>query len=905
MDEPAGRSEERTDLFAAVRVLEAENARLRHRVQELKAGVQRQPQDVRALRNEEAAGAVTNESSVQRKLALYQRLFRGRDDVYAVRWERADGRSGYAPALRAGAPRGRGVKHDDGDFLPLTPQVVRSHLLGDATIGIYPLLRDETCWWLAIDFDSEGWQKDALAVADACDSLGIPVAMERSRSGQGAHLWIFFAAPVAASLARNLGSVVLTRALDRRYQIGLDSYDRLFPSQDTLPSGGFGNLIALPLQGERRRGGNTVFVDRTLEPYIDQWRYLSTIRSVEPAHAEAIVRDAMRAATALGVTANWFDVDAENQRQPWTLPPSRRRPEPPGPRLLLSQVSAVLANRLFIAKDGLAPVLINQLRRLAAFQNPEFYRAQAMRLSTFGKPRLIDCSEDFPEHLALPRGCLPAARKLLAHNALAMEIEDARCDGTAITVTFRGRLSQEQGHVATALAEHEFGVLSAPTAFGKTVIGAWLIAERGVNTLVLVHRQHLLDQWRQRLADFLDLPPEAIGQIGGGKRRPTGIVDVSLLQSLSSQGEVNDVVASYGQVIVDECHHVPAVNFERVLSEARARYVVGLTATPRRKDGHHPIIAMQCGPVRVKVDARAQATARPFEHEVVVRTTGFTLPEHLANAGIQEIYSQLVADTSRTRLIVGDVLAAVNGGRSPLVLTERREQLDELARQLTPHVPHVLVLRGGMGVRRRRELAAALAAVPEDEPRLLLATGRYIGEGFDDGRLDTLFLTLPVAWRGTIQQYAGRLHRVHEGKQLVQIFDYVDIHVPVLLRMLRKRVAGYEEIGYAVRWGSQGTEPPPGLVPSSVHPEPGANRFTPLQGQYLAFIVTYGALNGRPPAEADLQRYFRVTPPAVHGMIMTLERNGLIRRAPGQARAVEVLVSRDELPVLAESARGK
>jgi superfamily II DNA or RNA helicase len=356
---------------------------------------------------------------------------------------------------------------------------------------------------------------------------------------------------------------------------------------------------------------------------------------------------------------------------------------------------------------------------------------------------------------------------------------------------------------------------------------------------------------------------------------------------------------------VDECHHVPAFNFERVLCAARAKFVVGLTATPKRKDGHHPIIAMQCGLIRVKVNAKEQAAARPFQHEVIVRATSFVLPDHLANAGIQELYTQLVGDQARDSLVVEDVLQAIERGRSPLVLTERREHLDDLANRLTAHVPHVLVLRGGMGAKQRKQLADELAAVPLDKPRVLLATGRYIGEGFDDARLDTLFLTLPVSWRGTIQQYAGRLHRTHAGKELVQIFDYVDIHVPVLLRMLRKRIAGYEEIGYAVRWGSQELEMASPPSPATLS---GANAgqlgFTRVQGQYLSFIATYTVLNRRPPAEADIQRYFKVTPPTVHNMIVTLEQRGLIRRTPGRSRAIEVLVPREQLPALAESAEG-
>jgi superfamily II DNA or RNA helicase len=387
---------------------------------------------------------------------------------------------------------------------------------------------------------------------------------------------------------------------------------------------------------------------------------------------------------------------------------------------------------------------------------------------------------------------------LLTANGIALAFTDEREVGTAIAAAFHGELSAVQQAAAEDLARHEIGVLSAPTAFGKTVIGAWLIGRRQVNTLVLVHRQHLLDQWRERLGTFLDLPPQAIGQIGGGKRRPGGVVDVALLQSLSRKGEVNDVVAGYGQVIVDECHHVPAFGVERVLSEVRARFVVGLTATPMRKDGHHPIIAMQCGPVRVKVDPKAQAAARPFEHEVIVRPTAFKLQTEDHAPGIQELYARLVADDARTALIVADILRAVQLGRSPLVLTERTAHLDRMRELLGGGIGHVLVLRGGMGVRQRRQLAETLQSIPDHEPRVLLATGRYIGEGFDDARLDTLFLALPVSWRGTIQQYAGRLHRLHASKRVVQVFDYVDGSEPMLVRMFQRRLTGYREIGYTV-----------------------------------------------------------------------------------------------------------
>ena len=744
-----------------------------------------------------AAGALCAHSPDADKIALFRRLFRGRDDAYAQRWEARDGRSGYSPALRSGARRERGQRPDPHLLLPLDDEMLQSHLLGRRVIGIYPLLDDETCWLLAIDFDKSSWQADVAAVWQACDALGVPAAVERSRSGRGAHIWIFFERPVAAATARNLGCALLTKAIDHRHQIGLASYDRLFPSQDTMPKGGFGNLIALPLQRLARRDGNTVFLDRDFQPFPDQWRYLASVSRLPAADCERIVREASRTGAILGVDESWFETDEEAD-QPWTLTPSRRRADPRIDGPLPAVVEVVIANRVFIPTADLPPALLSRLRRLAAFPNPEFYQAQAMRLWTGNKPRVIDCSEDFPAHLALPRGALDEVSSLLERHGIRVGIRDERQSGVPVSLRFHGELTPAQREAAEALAAHYLGVLAAPTAFGKTVIGAWLIAQRGVNTLVLVHRQQLADQWRERLATFLDIPPRSIGQFGGGRNKGRGTIDIGMLQSLISRGEVRDLVAGYGHILVDECHHVPAVSFERVLREARARYVTGLTATPTRKDGHHPIVIMQCGPIRHRVDARHEAELRPFAHVVVPRTTPFTLPPELVDPGIQEIYSCLVADRRRTERIVADVLEAVSQGHSPLVLTERTEHLEQMQELLAPHAEHLVVLRGGMGAGQRRAVATDLKTIPDDAPRVLLATGRYIGEGFDDARLDTLFLALPVSWRGTIQQYAGRLHRLHDRKRAVSIVDYVDIRVPMLARMHQKRLRGYAAIGYAV-----------------------------------------------------------------------------------------------------------
>jgi len=755
---------------------------------------------------------IDRRSPVAAKIGLFRSLFRGREDVYARRFEnRRTGRHGYAPACAnewirgvCEKPRVKCADCVSRRFLPLTDDVISGHLSGadgggdPLVAGVYPLLPDETCWFLAIDFDKSGWREDAAACLDTCRRLGLPAALERSRSGQGAHLWLFFDEAVPAALGRRLGSHVLTETMERRPELGLDSYDRLFPSQDTMPQGGFGNLIALPLQKAPRDHGNSVFLDDGLEPWADQWAFLSGVRRLGRETIEGTVQVAERGGRVLGVR---LPPQEDEEREPWGAPPSGRARTPPIVGQLPKVIELVLGNQIYIPKDGLPPGLRNRLLRLAAFQNPAFYQAQALRLSTWGTPRIVACAEDFPQHIALPRGCLEETLRTLGALGIDVTVRDERCGGRALAATFRGELRSGQRAAAQAMLAHDTGVLAATTAFGKTVIGAWLIAERRVSTLVLVHRRQLLDQWVERLAMFLDLPPDAIGRIGGGKRRPTGLVDVAVVQSLVRQGVVDDCVAGYGQLIVDECHHLSARSFEQVARQAKARFVAGLSATVTRKDGHHPIVFMQCGPVRHRVDARAQAAARPFEHKVIVRPTAFQAlgaPEADKRLEFQALYQGLIEDRERTRRICEDVVGCVRAGRSPLVLTERTGHLDLLAQALGPHIRHVVVLRAGMGGRQRKDAAARLAAIPPDEERVVIATGKLVGEGFDDPRLDTLFLTLPVSWRGTVAQYAGRLHRLCDGKKEVRIYDYADLEVPMLARMFDRRCRGYEAIGYTV-----------------------------------------------------------------------------------------------------------
>lgn len=767
------------------------------------------------------------------KIALFRSLFQGRADVYPRRFEsKKTGRAGYAPAC--GNEWVRGICEKPrikcGDcphraFLPVTDEVIRWHLSGkdkagqDFVAGVYPMLADERCHFLAMDFDKDGWQDDVRAVMETCRRLEIPAALERSRSGQGGHVWIFFTEAVPATLARKLGSFVLTETMERRPELGLASYDRLFPNQDTLPKGGFGNLIALPMQKGPREKGHSVFVDDSLKPHPDPWAFLSSIQRLSRTHIESLVDDAEGRGRVVGV--RFALAPDDDEAEPWNSPPSRHHREPAIAGPLPKEMEVVLGDQIYLAKESLPPALRNRLLRLAAFQNAEFYRAQAMRLPTYEKPRIIGCAEDLPAHLGLPRGCLDEVLALLKKLKIEARINDQRVAGRPLDLHFTGTLRPEQEAAAAAMLAHDTGVLSATTAFGKTVLAARLIAARGVNTLVLVHRQQLLEQWIERLTTFLGLPAKLIGRLGGGHKKLTGGIDVALIQSLVRKGVVDDRVADYGHLIVDECHHLSAHSFELVARRAKARFVLGLSATVARKDGHHPIIFMQCGPVRHRVDARQQADARPFSHHVIVRPTGLRStaePDPDRRLEYQNLCAEIVRSEPRNAMIRDDVATALREGRSPLVLTERTEHVEMLAELIRPHAPHLIILRGGMGRKSLREELARLAAVPENETRVVIATGKFVGEGFDDPRLDTLFLTMPVSWRGIIAQYAGRLHRLHEGKREVRVHDYADLDVPMLSRMFDKRCAGYEAVGYTILLPASALPGWPNEVPLPVDP---------------------------------------------------------------------------------------
>ncbi|MEE0111362.1 MAG: DEAD/DEAH box helicase family protein [Oscillospiraceae bacterium] len=808
------------ELQQRIEELEKENRELRRKLgyPELVQSVVTEAFKTEVMQEPAVGANVHMRSTPEEKIRLFRSLFRGRKDVFARRWYSVQkGKGGYAPVCanewRYGVcikPKGKCSKCENRVLVPLDDAIIYNHLSGkDANgqdvIGLYPLLADDTCYFLAIDFDDGAWQENVTAVRSVCGEWGIPCGVERSRSGEGAHLWVFFEDAIPCATARKLGSALLTAAIEREGKLKLDAYDRMFPCQDTLPNGGFGNLIALPLQGQARKKGNSLFVDEMFRPFPDQWAYLSTMRKLGTEDVDALIKVHSHG-DALG---NLCVV--ESTSKPW----ERQK------KVTLSALDfygvqhIVRANMIYIPANGFAPRVRNQLLRLAAFRNPDFYKSQAMRLPIYDKPRIICAAEERDGYLALPRCCEPDLTELLETAGASYEIEDKTFTGNEIRVGFKGELRPEQIPAAEALLAHDNGVLSATTAFGKTVIASYLISQRKVNTLVLVHTQALLNQWKKALSEFLEINetlPEfpkkrgrkkersLIGQLGGAKNNLSGFVDIAIMQSLISKDEVRELVKDYGLVIVDECHHVSAVSFEQVLKEVNAKYVYGLTATPARQDGHQPIIHMQCGPIRYQVDAKQQAEKRPFDHAVIPKFTSFAQPlTDETPWKITDAYAAMQINEERNNKIVVDVLTAVTEGRTPIVLTERYDHAKLLAEILGEKSRNVVLLSGKGTAKEKREILQGLSQIPADEPLILVATGRYVGEGFDLPRLDTLFLAMPVSWKGTLAQYAGRLHRNYEGKQEVLIYDYVDIRVPMLERMYHKRLSGYAAIGYTIR----------------------------------------------------------------------------------------------------------
>ena len=755
--------------------------------------------------------------SIEERVAVFHSLFKGREDVFARRWfSKTTGKSGYQPVCinewRRGVCDKKKFKCADcpnRHFAQLTYQDLYRHLEGKDenccdVIGLYAIMPDNNCAFLCTDFDDKsckhGYKDDVLAFVGVCKEWNIPYAIERSRSGNGAHVWIFFEEPIPAFKARRLGNAILTEAMRHNGRMSFNSYDRFFPNQDRMPEGGFGNLVALPLQGQARKSRNSVFVDDDFLAYKDQWAFLYNINKVKDTEVDMLLD--LHVCEGLGA------LTTSSESKPWVTP----IPQDISKSDFYSEIEITKADKIYIPLKAVSAKVLNHLKRVASFKNPEFYSKQALRLSTYSTPRIISCFDITDDYLAMPRGCEDAILSFLNENGVKYNIVDETNHGTPISVSFQGKEREEQLAAINALLMHSNGVLHATTAFGKTVTAAAIIARKKVSTLILVHSKALLAQWHERLTEFLNIdyvePPvpkkrgrrkkfSAIGCLDSTGNSLHGIVDIALIQSCLDGDSVKPFVGNYGMVIVDECHHVSSITFENVLKSIKAHTVYGLTATPIRKDGHQPIIFMQCGPIRFSADAKSQITKQSFERYLIPRFTSYrSITDD--KQSITTLYQLLSEDEMRNTLIVEDVCKVVEAGRTPIILTNRTAHVTMLAEKLRDKVKNVVTLTGTGNAKEKLETLQHLHEISREEPLAIVATGKYVGEGFDYPRLDTLFLALPISWKGLVAQYAGRLHRENEGKKDVRIYDYIDIHEPVCDNMYRKRLKGYASIGYKI-----------------------------------------------------------------------------------------------------------
>ncbi len=777
--------------------LEQEKKNLATELQALQAKARAEPPPLLGLPVREKSP-----ESPEEKIALFLTLFSGRKSVFPKLWEnQKKGSKGYSPACRnewitgtCEKPRIKCGDCNNQAFYALDEKAVKEHLQGIHTIGTYAIRENDTCTFLATDFDGEGWKEDISAYKLAARDLGVSVEIERSRSGNGGHAWIFFSDPIPARMARQLGTIIVSRACALKPAISLETFDRFFPNQDFLPKGGFGNLIALPLQKIPREKGNTALLNDQFVPVEDQWQQLSQARRLSPDEIKStlIEQDA---------GPRLFFTQYENEEVASAEKALDAGSHKIVPGSYAEQIVIEADSQLSIGTLNLPAPIYAAFKRTATFANPKFFELERLRFSTWKTPRFIFCGEVQPASLILPRGSYDACLEIAKIAGSNLVIRDTKPDFTALDLAFNGNLSSVQEKALSAFDSEEIGVLVAPPGAGKTVMGCALIAKRKLPTLILVHRMPLLEQWRQQLTAFLNINLKEIGSFGAQKKKQLGKVDIGMLQTFAKMENAEELLKAYGQIIIDECHHIPAISFETVLKKCRARYVLGLTATPYRKDGHQAIIHMQCGPIRHEM---AEASSMLIEKKVIIRETSFRMPpESPPQPPIHEVWERLVTDPNRLLMVAEDLKASLEANRFTLVISERKQHLELLAEAFQNALSGLnaksFLLVGGLGKKVRAKILDEInAAIQNRERFYILATGSFIGEGFDLPVLDTLLIAMPVSFKGKLIQYAGRLNRISENKKDILIYDYLDAASGLTVSMFKKRLAAYKKMGYQI-----------------------------------------------------------------------------------------------------------
>ena len=774
-------------------------------------------------------GARIKKFDVTDKIAsdFFMMFCRGRKDVYDLRYTNPKtGKNGYYTQCFNRWDRGCHIQKKDGvrckycelrAYKPVTLPLIKAHMNGtdpngNDVVAIYPMLENNLCQLLVFDFDNhakgaeqedyanidDGWKEEINALRHICKNLDVDAAVERSRSGRGAHLWIFFKEMVPARLARRFGFALLEKGAESVNLKSFKYYDRMIPTQDALPEGGLGNVIALPLQGMALKSGNSAFIDENWNAYEDQLNVLAGTRRL----TRQGIEDYLSLWYSTGSTSEDNGTDA-----PWDKNSEIEAGSVKG------VVRIVLADRIYIDSTGMSNKTKRQLRRMATFSNKQYFQNQAMDMQNYDESRFIYLGSDEGKYIVLPRGLREEILKKFDNAGISYKIEDKRTKGQELNISFRGELRESQIPAVETMLENETGILHAATAFGKTVVCCDMIARRGISTLILVDRADLMNQWIKRLEEFLDIDEELpeyqtktgrtrkrkslIGNLQGAHDTLTGIVDVAMIRSLKKKDGFHPKLKEYAQVYFDECHHAASDSAIEVLQEINAKYVYGVTATPKRGDGKEKINEFLLGPIRYRFTAKDRAEEQNINHLVYPRFTRTVKPHHLSKTPYgNDAYELIRNNDVRDEQIIRDVADCVQAGRTPVVLTKYVDHAKKLSERLKTYADRLILLTGANGTKARRAQVEELNKVDDSDSLILVGTGSLLGEGFDFPRLDTLFMATPVSGENVVEQYVGRLNRDYDGKENVIVYDYVDSHIPKFDKMYSARLKAYKKIGY-------------------------------------------------------------------------------------------------------------